>query len=309
MPKHIKLSVIASNAAFPVSFVALLVWLVVSPQAIAQEVPDDVLELRPGGYAFADYPGVFDAIDGEGITLEAWIYLTDLPKDRAHSTAGQWVIIAKPGSYEVTSNGRDLSPGIDQGRPEGTVWVWFGISEQPRPDGRAMSSFAREFPPGDFPLERWVHIALQIVAEKFETRWISFFDRQRLQDQRQREAMGRTAAPLLIGGSKQVTFFKEGLFQWGEGYESMEGFIDEVRVSKGFRYPQGVAIIPRREFRADARTIALWHFDDGPGALSYADASGNGYTLFAGGSLAVDARGKLATTWGSLKSRNWDTNP
>ena len=108
IPKHIKSCVMASNATFPFSLMALLVWLIVSQGAVAQEVPDDLLELRPGGYAFADYPGVFDAIDGEGITLEAWIYLTDLPLD--------WTF-RNPGPVRGGDSGSSWRSRLDRVRP------------------------------------------------------------------------------------------------------------------------------------------------------------------------------------------------
>lgn len=73
--------------------------------------------------------------------------------------------------------------------------------------------------------------------------------------------------------------------------ESMIGYIDEVHVSRGWRYPKRGEIQPKRHFLADERTIALWRFEEGPGAPLYSDSSGNGYTLVAGGSLAVHPRG------------------
>ena len=60
----------------------LTVYLLIALHAFAQpeEVPPDVFEAQPGGYLYADYPGVFDNIEGDGITIEAWIYLTARPK-------------------------------------------------------------------------------------------------------------------------------------------------------------------------------------------------------------------------------------
>ena len=63
------------------SFFGILLVFLVTENTFAQpeEVPRDVLELRPDGYAYADYPGVFDNANRDGITIEAWIYLTDKP--------------------------------------------------------------------------------------------------------------------------------------------------------------------------------------------------------------------------------------
>ncbi len=108
----------------------------------------------------------------------------------------------------------------------------------------------------------------------------------------------------MIGEIKHLPFENETQWFGPEHFESLNGYIDEFRISKGLRYTEDGSIRPKRRFQADARTIALWHFDEGRFAPRYADSSGNGYTLVAGGSLAgrvVDSRGKLAITWDSLK--------
>ena len=101
-----------------------IILILAAPSVIAQHesVPRDVLELRPGGYAYADYPGVFDKlrrVDHDGITVEAWIYLTGMPEDANYQDdnyrgSGQWVIFAKPGSYYTVIRGRDLGIGVGE---------------------------------------------------------------------------------------------------------------------------------------------------------------------------------------------------
>lgn len=285
---------------------ALIASILVVPKlaALPDAVPHDVLKLRPDGYVYADYPGVFDVAEGEGITIEAWIYLTDRPEDWGqsglNSREGRWIITAKPNSYFVTMNGRDLGSGLDRRDPEGTAYIDFGVQ---RRRGSSLSSgiAGRIIPPHDFPLKRWVHIAFQISVEGNHTDRISYYDGVSGGGRRFDSAISRTDAPLLIGGSERAAP-KSG-WKWENEYGSMKGYIDEVRISKGFRYgevPRRI-IRPKRGLRADGRTIALWRFEEGRGATHYADSSGNGYTLRAGGSLAVDSRGKLATTWGKLK--------
>ena len=158
----------------------------------------------------------------------------------------------------------------------------------------------RVIPPHDFPLKRWVHIVYQISVKGNRTKKIWYYDGD-WGGSTFSSAMSRTDAPLLIGGTN-----RNESWGWPSRHGSMKGYIDEVRVSKGFRYgAAGEAarkkIRPWARFRLDEQTIALWHFDEGPGSRIYRDSSGNGYHLFSGGSLAVDSRGKLATTWGSLK--------
>ena len=276
----------------------LIALLFVVPKVVAlpEKVPRDVLTLRPDGYVYADYPGVFDDAEGKGITVEAWIYLTDKPKDwnfAANSHEGRWIIFAKPGSYFVSVTGRDLGSGIRRGDPEGATYIVYGVQS-----GMSTGIFGPEIPPHDFPLKRWVHIAYQISVKGNRMKVIWYYDGDG-GGFTFSSAMNRTDAPLLIGGTKRNGW------GWGSGYGSMKGYIDEVRVSKGFRYGEvgGRKIRPKRGLRADGRTIALWRFEEGPGAAMYRDSSGNGYHLFPGGSLAVEPEDKLATTWGSLKRR------
>jgi hypothetical protein len=63
-----------------------------------------------------------------------------------------------------------------------------------------------------------------------------------------------------------------------------EGLIDEIRISNIFRYFVQYEV-PKR-FKPDEHTVALWHFDEGPGKFSYKDASGHGHTLYRRGVLS-----------------------
>ena len=80
-----------------------------------------------------------------------------------------------------------------------------------------------------------------------------------------------------------------------------QGYIDEVRISNVMRYVGPAWEIPKGKFKVDKHTISLWHFDEAPGANWFKDTSGNGHDLWRSGVLAVEAQGKLATTWGQLK--------
>ena len=89
---------------------------------------------------------------------------------------------------------------------------------------------------------------------------------------------------------------------------SFTGYIDEVRISKDARYDvEKKGFMPDGKFKNDAKTVALWHFDEPGGTQQFLDASGNAYHLVGkngakiGNALAVKAEGKLAITWGRLK--------
>ena len=226
------------------------------------------------------------------------------PKDGAYTLPevreGQWIIFAKPASYYVVIRGRNLLSALETHDPEGSSFVHFATAGQPTAKGVPGGGGAIvRLLPNEYPLSVWVHIAYQIGGSKHETNRMYYFDHKYFGKGHKATAIGRTPAPLLIGGTPLVKF-KEGA-EWGEKYESIKGYIDEVRVSEGWRYGEGEVIRPKRHFSADGQTIALWRFAEGPGATAYRDSSGNGYTLAAGGSLSVYSQGKLATTWGSIK--------
>ena len=89
---------------------------------------------------------------------------------------------------------------------------------------------------------------------------------------------------------------------------SFTGYIDEVRISTVARYNVAKKVFaPHGRFKNDAKTVALWHFDEPGGMRKFSDASGNAYHLVGKGGaktgipLSVEAQGKLAITWGQLK--------
>ena len=91
-------------------------------------------------------------------------------------------------------------------------------------------------------------------------------------------------------------------------YDFFGGYIDEVRISRVARYDvEKKGFMPEGQFKNDAKTVALWHFDEPAGTATFLDASGNVHHLTGkngaktGIALAVEAEGKLATIWARLK--------
>lgn len=73
----------------------------------------------------------------------------------------------------------------------------------------------------------------------------------------------------------------------GSAYPSYRGWIDEVRISKGVRYKNNFTR-PSQPFVTDAKTLGLYHFDEGAGnkIKDSANALGgpsNGKRKFGGG--------------------------
>jgi hypothetical protein len=98
-------------------------------------------------------------------------------------------------------------------------------------------------------------------------------------------------------------------------WSSFTGYIDEVRISREARYDVNKkGFMPDDKFKNDAKTAALWHFDEPGGTREFSDASGNAYHLVGiGGAetgipLAVEAERKLTTTWGRLKQLGYLRN-
>ena len=117
----------------------------------------------------------------------------------------------------------------------------------------------------------------------------------------------RLPLDFVLGGFGKIIerpgFRKEKWF-----WSSFTGYIDEVRISAEARYDvDKKGFMPDDKFKNDAKTAALWHFDEPSGTREFSDASGNAYHLEGKNGartsipLAVEAEGKLAITWGRLK--------
>ena len=51
-------------------YVSVVCWLAIVHHgfAVPERIPPDVIKTQRDGYLYADYPGVFDDAEGEGIT-------------------------------------------------------------------------------------------------------------------------------------------------------------------------------------------------------------------------------------------------
>ena len=272
-------------------FVTLAICgLLLTQPAIA--IPDDVFKVRPEVFAYANDPDVFDNIT-EGITIEAWIYLNEKPEDRVNDRdkSGKWIIFGKPGSYFVSISGRNLGHDLERRMPGEFAMIEYWIETN---KGIYLGQGESIFP--ESYLQNWVHIALQIVPNENEVDTVLFYNQELIGNKKEFSSMKREDSPFMLGGPT---------FAFGRKYsfESMDGYIDEVRVSKGMRFGQGKNIRVERPFDVDEQTIALWDFEEGANAYSYQDVSGNGYSLSLGGVLSVDPDGKLPTAWGRIKKQ------
>lgn len=108
----------------------------------------------------------------------------------------------------------------------------------------------------------------------------------------------RTDKSLRIGG---IIFQDPERSRFVGDNVKLRGYIDEVRISNIVRYVGPEWEVPEGKFEVDEHTISLWHFDEALGLKFFKDASDNEYDLWRSGVWAVEAQGKLTTTWGQLK--------
>ncbi|RKU18127.1 hypothetical protein C6500_13995 [Candidatus Poribacteria bacterium] len=204
----------------------------------------------------------------KGLTAEAWVYFEELP---VHGTF--WSIIGQQGRFNLVIHGNI-----------GSLGAW-GYAE-----GRARALTIGVFP---LPEKEWIHVTAIYNAGArtgFNGKgreWCSSGGR-----------LIKSNKPLRIGGI--IPQDKNRSHFIGDNVK-FQGYIDEVRISKVVRYVGPEWDVPNGKFQVDRHTISLWHFDEAPGANLFKDATLYGYDLWRSGVLAVEAQGKLTTTWGKLK--------
>lgn len=243
------------------------------------------LDLRGvnGGYYYVkDEKRLLGSALEDGMTIEFWVYLTRPAKE------GEW--------WNLVSKPFNLKPWI----------IMYGIIAEDFPSGDKMwirggyyggGSGIISFSPTSFK-PQWLHIAWQgkIGKEPGDEEGI-LLSQDFVNGKFKSNSSGDSVAfldnnfPLYIGGLPL------------KSVQTFDGLIDEVRISNICRYATLGQEEPkvRTRLKSDKWTVALWHFDEGARATSYADSSGNGYTLLAGGSLAVSLKEKLSICWGRLK--------
>ena len=232
----------------------------------------------------------------EEFTVEAWVYLTKPPdKDTAGTILHQQVrmLIVNDEFQPLLNN---LANALNIEHPKGDPILLMSAYI----DGE----LGRRLPfPIPLALNQWHHIAYQsngphttMIVNDFVAIWPHGFP------------LGHNAShPLdfVLGGFGKIIrmLVKEEQF-----YDSFTGYIDEVRISAEARYDvDKKGFMPDDKFKNDAKTVALWHFDEPGGTREFSDASGNAHHLVGEGGaatgipFAVEAEGKLAITWGRLK--------
>ena len=278
-----------------VAWGAVLVGLGAHMGAAAQEA-GDALRMSDGASLSTQADAAFHDIGTEGLTIEGWFYLDELPEVGEVQT-----FFSNPSKYAL-GMGIAKGDGDDEWYDPNEVRAFGSLSSEQGWGSRIKGTMGE----GDHrnpPIKKWFHVAWQFHAEPPEVGWF-YVHKQPIplgRDERFPWALPAGDGALSIATAK--------LGQHGFGVEPdtdisvFRGLVDEVRVSSIARYDGRDAVRPRH-FRPDRHTVALWTFD---GDRPYADSSGAGHHLTHTGTitvepLAVDGRGRLATTWAQIRS-------
>ena len=235
-------------------------------------------------------------------TFEAWIYLT-APPDKQETTVlvilhqqVDMVILNNEGQFNELANVLNTDP------PKGGLVLQMNSYL----DGKFGRTLAF---PISLALNEWYHIAHQVKGNQV-TAIVNDFGGIHQHGQplgHDRDPRNLRPKDFVLGGFGKVIVMP-GRPPAKAFLDSFTGYIDEVRISAAARYDvQKKGFMPDGKFKDDAKTVALWHFDEPSGAQEFLDASRNGHHLAGkngakiGIPLAVEAEGKLATTWGRLK--------
>ena len=285
------------------TYLFLLAFIPLSAKAFPPASPAGGNYLTLDGvddYAVLDFEtfGLLLPKDTDEFTVEAWVYPTTPPDKRITATilnqqVRMRVVSDKNESYQRIKKSIDWQKGDLLLITDAHVAGWGGGASTP-------------FFPITISPNQWHHIAFQ--AKRKETITI-VNDLVKILPQgttigHDLSKSGRPKDFILGGFGKKIELRNVPNFFWG----SFTGYIDEVRISTVARYnvaKQGFT--PHGRFKKDVKTVALWHFDEPGGARKFSDASGNAYHLIGKGGaktglpLAIEAQGKLTTTWGQLK--------
>ena len=251
-----------------------------------------VLDFETFGYLLPD--------GTDQLTFEAWIYPTTPPPNKDTVL----VILHQQVDMVIVKDGDNWANALNIEPPKGDL-ILLMSSYLDGKFGRTIS-----FPISLVP-NQWQHIAYQLNGNQI-TMIVNDFVKtnqhgQPLGHDRDPRPVRLRPKDFVLGGYGKIIVLP-GRPPAKSFLSSFTGYIDEVRISKDVRYDvEKKGFMPDGKFKDDPKTVALWHFDEPGGTRQFSDASGNANHLVGkngakiGNALAVEAEGKLTTTWGRLK--------
>ena len=232
-------------------------------------------------------------------TIEAWIYPTTRPANDIHA-----MILSQQVRMDVVNDvhdgWEDIRNNMDWQKGDLFLRIQAHVAE-----GDKMGNTPHS--PKALSPNQWHHIAFQSNGHQTTTivnNW-THSSRRNITLAHNLSSIERPT-DFTIGGFGEKIGSKHHNHFWGH----FTGYIDEVRISTVARYDvEKQGFTPRGKFKNDAKTVALWHFDESSGTRKFSDASSNAHHLMGkngaktGIPLAVEAEGKLTTTRDNLSDK------
>ena len=222
-------------------------------------------------YAVLDFEtfGVLLPEGTEEFTVEAWIYPTTPPADDIHA-----MILSQQVRMDVVNDvhygWEGIRDAIDWQKGDLFLRIQAHVTRSGRVSGTSYN-------PKALPPNQWHHIAFQANGHQTTTivnNWTAS-SRRTITLARDLSSIERPKDFVLGGFGKKIGSKLHNHF-WG----AFAGYIDEVRISTTVRYDVDKdGFTPHSKFENDAKTVALWHFDEPGGTRKFSDASGNAYHL------------------------------
>ena len=254
-----------------------------------------VLDFETFGYLLPD--------GTDQLTFEAWIYPTTPPNNKDTSlTILHQQVRMRVVNDEFQPLLNNLANVLNTDPPKGDLILQMS-SYLDGKFGRTLSF------PISLELNEWYHIAYQVNGNQV-TAIVNDFGGIHQHGQplgHDRDPRALRPKDFVLGGFGKIIVVP-GRPPAKSFLSSFTGYIDEVRISTDVRYDVNKkGFMPDGKFKKDAKTVALWHFDEPGGTQQFSDASRNAHHLVGkngakiGNALAVEAEGKLTTIWGRLK--------
>ena len=249
-------------------------------------------------YAVLDFE-TFGILLPEGtdeFTVEAWIYPTTRPADDIHA-----MILSQQVRMDVVNDVHEGWEGIRNNIDWQKGDLFLRIQAHVIKKGKLS---ATPHSPKALSSNQWHHIAFQSSRHQTTTILNNWTHSLRRNTTLAHDLSSiERPTDFTIGGFGEKIGSKHHNHFWG----AFAGYIDEVRISTVARYDvEKDGFTPRSKFENDAKTVALWHFDEPGGTQKFSDASGNARHLVGRNGAKtsippeIKTQEKLTATWARL---------
>lgn len=222
-----------------------------------QLLPED----RTAGVQALRFSGPYDHVEvpssplldvPRDFAVEAWVYVDSYTG--GHGVFNRWKNTG--GDLELTFGVPELVPAAELPAqdpvPSHTLAAWGYVA-----NGTWITAYSRTLP----AVGQWHHLAMSYGGGNLKL----YVDGTRWATAPGTDAISNANSSVYIGATErneQRTDVDAGQRWWAP----IDGAIADVRVSSADRYP--AEFVPQPHLTSDASTLALWHLDDGSGAVA-----------------------------------------